>query len=261
MAETVHTLGIDLAAQPKHTAVCLLAWREERATIETLALGVDDATVVELVHTEDPAKVAIDAPFGWPAPFVTAVSQHASGGAWDAPASQALRLRTTDLNVIAETGSQPLSVSADRIAATAFRCAGLLSQLASAGHTVDRVGAGLVIEVYPAGALRQWGMNPRGYKGGKPEQQSRRAQLLEDLIGRASSFLALDEEQHALVAASDHLLDALVCALIARAALICETLAIPDDVHALAAVEGWIALPHPASLPKLGGALVSATDA
>jgi predicted nuclease with RNAse H fold len=110
VAKRERTLGIDLAAQAKETAMCLLTWSEGRATIETLAVGVDDTAIVELVHAEDPAKVAIDAPFGWPAPFVAAVSQHASGGAWDAPAFQPLRLRTTDLNVIAETGGQPLSV-------------------------------------------------------------------------------------------------------------------------------------------------------
>jgi hypothetical protein len=256
MAEGARTLGIDLAAQAKETAMCLLTWSEGRATIETLVVGVDDAAVLELVRTEEPAKIAIDAPFGWPAPFVAAVSRHASGGPWDAHAFRPLRLRTTDLNVIAETGGQPLSVSADRIAVTAFRCAGLLSQLANAGHRVGRAGDGLVVEAYPAGALRQWGLNPRGYKGGKPEQQSRRGQLVEDLAERTASFLTLAEEQRALFAASDHLLDALVCALIARAALRGATLPIPDDSLALAAVEGWIALPHPDSLPELGIAVI-----
>ena len=261
MVETVHTLGIDLAAQAKQTAVCLLSWGKGQAAIERLALGVDDAAILELIRTEEPAKVAIDAPFGWPAPFVAAVSQHASGGEWHAHAPQSLRLRATDLHVIAKTRQQPLSVSADKIAVTAFRCAGLLNELTKAGFAIDRAGDGLVVEVYPAAALRQWRMDPRGYKGDKPEPRVRRAELVGDLADQLRAFLALDEEQRALIGASDHLLDALVCALIARAALICETLAIPDDVHALAAVEGWIALPHPASLPKLGGALVSATDA
>lgn len=256
MDDGVKTIGVDLAAQPKETAVCLLTWRQRQATIGTLSVGAGDDAILELIRAANPAKVAIDAPFGWPAPFVTAVSQHAAGETWSARDSRALRLRTTDLAVIAQTGGQVLSVSADRIAVTAFRCAGLLSQLASAGYPVDRAGEGLVVEVYPAGAMRQWGLNPRGYKGSKPDQQTLRARLLDDLATRSASFLSLDAEHQALLAASDHLLDALVCALIARAALIGETLPIPDDVRALATVEGWIALPHPASLSKLGGALV-----
>jgi hypothetical protein len=101
-------------------------------------------------------------------------------------------------------------------------------------------------------------MDPRGYKGGKPHQQSRRAQLIEELIARSASFLALDGEQRALLAASDHLLDALVCSLIARAAFIGATLPIPDNVRALALVEGWIALPRADSLPELAGRPASA---
>ena len=172
VVERVRTLGIDLAAQAKQTAVCLLAWGEGQAAIETLALGVDDAAILELIRSEEPAKVAIDAPFGWPAPFVAAVSQHASGGEWQAHAPQSLRLRATDLHVIAKTRQQPLSVSADKIAVTAFRCAGLLSELTKAGFAIDRAGDGLVVEVYPAAALRQWRMDPRGYKSDKPERTS-----------------------------------------------------------------------------------------
>jgi len=99
MAEKVRTLGIDLAAQAKETAVCLLTWSDGRATIETLVVGVDDAAILELVRTEDPAKVAIDAPFGWPAPFVAAVSQHASGGPRDAHAFRPLRPGLCDVAI------------------------------------------------------------------------------------------------------------------------------------------------------------------
>jgi Protein of unknown function (DUF429) len=193
VAGRVGTLGIDLAAQAKQTAVCLLSWGNGQAAIETLALGVDDAAILELVRSEEPAKVAIDATFGWPAPFVAAVSQNASGGEWQAHAPQTLRLRATDLHVIAKTGQQPLSVSADKIAVTAFRCAGLLSELTKAGLAVDRAGDGLVVEVYPAAALRQWRMDPRGYKGDKPEPRVRRAELVGDLadeFGHSSSMLA-----------------------------------------------------------------------
>jgi len=255
VVDHTRTLGVDLSAQAKQTAVCLLTWDDGRATIDSLILGADDLALLELIRTENPTKVAIDAPFGWPAPFVAAISQHAAGAAWEAHATEVLRLRATDLHVIAETGQRPLSVSADRIAVTAFRCAGLLSKLARAGHPVERSGSGLAVEVYPASALRLWDLDPRGYKGGKPEQRSRRAQLVADLGERVGSFLVLDDEHRALLVASDHLLDALVCSLIARATLVGETLPIPKDLTGLAAVEGWIALPHRGSLSDLGHAV------
>jgi hypothetical protein len=67
-----------------------------------------------------------------------------------------------------------------------------------------------------------------------------------------AAILPLDEEQHALIAASDHLLDALLCSLVGRAALVDATLPIPAELRELAAAEGWIALPQSDSLPKLG---------
>ena len=67
-------------------------------------------------------------------------------------------------------------------------------------------------------------------------------------------LLKLSDEERSLLGASDHLLDALVCALVARAALVGATLAIPADVRALAELEGWIALPRPGSLAALGAA-------
>jgi Protein of unknown function (DUF429) len=91
MVETVHTLGIDLAAQAKQTAVCLLSWGKGQAAIERLALGVDDAAILELIRSEEPAKVAIDAPFGWPAPFVAAVvSTHPAASGRHTPRSRSV---------------------------------------------------------------------------------------------------------------------------------------------------------------------------
>jgi hypothetical protein len=219
--------------------------------IQTLALGLEDEMIIEVVRIEQPAKVAIDAPFGWPTAFVTAVSEHAAGANWRSQPTKTLRLRATDLHVVEQTRQQPLSVAADRIAVTAFRCAGLLTALAEAGHATDRSGRGLVVEVYPAGALRQWNLDPRGYKGSKPEQRAKRAQLVDELLARTDAFLSVDEEQRLLLAASDHSLDALICALIARASLVQATLPIPEELEAVALIEGWIALPRRGSLSEL----------
>ena len=87
-------------------------------------------------------------------------------------------------------------------------------------------------------------MSTRGYKGSKPEQQTRRLAVLNELIERAAPYLALEEKQRTLLASSDHLLDALVCSLIARAALHGLLLEIPGELRERATVEGWIALPR-----------------
>jgi hypothetical protein len=86
-----------------------------------LAIGFDDAAIIDLVDGFEPAKIAIDAPFGSPSPFVAAVGRDAAGESWEGQTVGSLRLRATDLHVIAEVGQQRLSVSADRIAVTAFR--------------------------------------------------------------------------------------------------------------------------------------------
>ena len=236
------TIGVDLAAQARETAACVLVWRDDRAEIAYLDAGLLDDALVALVTTRTPTKVAIDAPFGWPDAFVAAVANWHSGGRWQPTPIPLLRLRLTDRVVIAETRQQPLSVSSDRIAITAMRCAGLLSRLEELGHPVDRSGSALVAEVYPAAALRQWSLEARGYKGSKPEQQAARARLVDSLSVAWRPWLPLDAHRASL-AASDHLVDALLCALLARAVECEQTLQPSEDDRATAQREGWIHLP------------------
>lgn len=241
------TLGIDLAAQPKETAACVLRWEPATAVIESLTAGLDDQALLASVEQHAPAKIAIDAPFGWPEAFVAAVSSYSTDGRWPNTEIPALRLRLTDRVVIAETRQQPLSVSSDRIAITAMRCARILTRLRDAGYNVGRDGAGDVVEVYPAAALRQWELDPRGYKGAKPDQQAKRLELVVALT-RGWPWLLLDEQQRLLLASSDHLLDALICAVMAQTVRLDLVIPIPPDARELARVEGWIYLPIQQSL-------------
>lgn len=163
------TVGVDLAAEPRNTAVARVRWTQTSAEVQAVGVGADDPVLVEEIAASD--KAAIDCPLGWPRRFVEFVAQH-EAGAFVAPADVAgkdwrrqLALRQTDLIVRSATGLVPLSVAADRIGLAAMRCAGLLARLASAGHPVDRSGAGVVVEVYPAAALKHWGMTYRSYKG------------------------------------------------------------------------------------------------
>jgi hypothetical protein len=123
-----------------------------------------------------------------------------------------------------------------------MRCAELLVALAGEG-ALDRTGHGLVVEVYPAAALRQWGLDPRGYKGAKAEKVEKRHQLIEAIATATSRWLELSEEEREL-GASDHLLDALVSAIVGRAAQLGRTLPIPEAHRAIVASEGWIHLPE-----------------
>ena len=70
------TVGIDLAAEPKGTAIAAISWQDGAAVVETLLTGCSDDIVLHWMHHPSSA-VGIDCPFGWPAMFVDLVSQQA----------------------------------------------------------------------------------------------------------------------------------------------------------------------------------------
>ena len=257
------TLGIDLASQPNKTGFCAIRWGGpapqliglDRGAVEGTGLhdkflattirglrdlGFDGAAVT---------KVAIDAPFGWPDPFVKALQVNQNGGIWplgiDEPRAPFER-RETDRFIKDQTGKTPLSVSTDRIAYPAMRCAVILGDVAEdlGPKAVARDGSGLVCEVYPDPALRFWtagdsnSLAPREkYKG--PAASKRRSQLAKIIAARVE----LDDPDRLLRRCSDEddFLDALVCALVARAAELNLTLLPPNRKSAqLARREGWI---------------------
>jgi predicted nuclease with RNAse H fold len=216
--------------------------------VRTPTVGWSDDRLLEETTIAD--KAAIDAPFGWPDPFVEAVASYADGGPWPAVDRTTLRYRATD-RAIAREGRPPLSVSSDLIAVTAMRCALLLSRLAERGVPVDRAGAGLVVEVYPAAALRAWGFNAGRYKETSGRQA--RAALVANMVERSTPWLDLSPDCVAICEASDHAFDAVVCALVARASALEATRAIPDDLVPVARREGWIHLPAEGSWTRLAG--------
>jgi predicted nuclease with RNAse H fold len=237
------TIGVDLSVQPSKTAMCVIQWGDS-PRITHLSVGAENRTLVDLIAAHEPTKVAVDAPFGWPVPFIGALSEWTTSGTWPARSDRRpLLFRTTDLAVKHETGTDPLSVSSNLLAICAMRCAELLVQLGGSGG-LDRTGAGLVVEVYPAAALRQWGFNPRGYKGSKPDKIEKRRELVEGVAAATSHWLELADEHRVLLAANDHLFDALISAIVGRAVEIGRTLPIPDEHRAIAATEGWIHLPE-----------------
>jgi hypothetical protein len=236
------TLGIDLAAQPRATGACRIDWDGEGRAVARLAVEVlDDDALIALASEAD--VVGIDVPLGWPDAFVAAVGAFHAGGEWpDGLAGTAgrmpLRYRRTDLQVLASTGVRPLSVASDLIAVCAFRAAGLQARLGRPA----RDGSDGLVEVYPAGALRVWGLPATRYKGSKGA--AARAVLVESVLARGP-WLGMGDDDVDRCRRRDHDLDALVAALVARVAALGHTARPVDPVDVDAARrEGWIHLPN-----------------
>ena len=185
----VITQGIDLSASDKKTAICQLRWSHGVGSVETVSVGVGDDEIHARAKAAD--KIGIDAPLGWPVKFVDAVCAHKNLKAWPDSRSEELRLRETDRAL--PRGITPLSVSTNLIGITAMRAARLLDRI---GEDVDcpRDGSGRVVEVYPAAALKIWGLPSKGYK--KTAGRSRRTEILETLLSKTMVQMTPDYRGH-----------------------------------------------------------------
>ena len=236
------TAGVDLAAEPKGTALAIVDWTSVSAKVVDLQLDINDDPIVKVAKQVD--KLGIDCALGWPQEFVNFMTQqadiHLAGHNFDGGMEWRRRLayRETDRHVREVTGRWPLSVSTDRLGLTAMRCAGLLSRLSASGVEIDRTGAGLVAEVYPGASLRLWGLNTTGYR----TSEDLRAELLTSLKSQAPWFDAGDAEE--LMITSCDAFDAVIAAIAARAVAVGKYLPPQADQQAIARVEGWISLPQ-----------------
>jgi hypothetical protein len=141
----VITAGVDLAAMPERTALASIEWAGTRAVIRDIVCPAGDEVILELIGQA--AKTGIDCPLGWPDAFADFVAAHRSGhvalvpdglgAGWRRP----LTMRRTDVFVQERLHLVPLSVSADRIAHVALRCAVLLAKLDAAGWWIAWVRA------------------------------------------------------------------------------------------------------------------------
>lgn len=239
------TTGVDLAAQPERTAACRIEWAQGRGTVaELLARDVDDDRIAGLITASD--RTGVDVPLGWPDAFVAAVSAHHAAQPWAGGAPASLRMRATDDWVHRRTGHWPLSVSTDRIGVPALRAARLLASLPAA---VDRSGAGPVVEAYPASALRIWGFDARRYK--RVAGAAIRQRLVRSFRARTEAWLHMTEAEWGACEGGDDAFDAVLCALVARAAACALVERCPPDLTSVAVREGWIAVPMVDSLNRL----------
>jgi hypothetical protein len=269
---TTLTIGIDLAAQPAGTAVCLLRWAPDgRGMVAKITVGHSNESLLQMMVDREVSRLAIDSPFGWPTEFIDEITSYTRSNDVVEVADledhrRRLRLRATDREVQETLGLTPLSVSTDRIGIVALRCARLLaSYWAATGETPDRAGRGRILEVYPAAALRQWrlaptknGQDPGTYKGATSGARRRRRRIVGDLARYGDGWLELSNEIADECEESDDALDALICALVARAADEGQLIDISDPERA--AQEGWIRLPVDQPISVLGRELASVTD-
>ena len=249
---TFRTAGVDLAAEAAPTGLALIEWGGVAARVVEVRLGVTNDEIVEVAAGVD--LVGIDCAFGWPdefADFVAALRDRrplGAGATGDIAWRRRLAYRETDRAVHERTGRWPLSVATDRLGLTALRCAVILDAVAGAGMPVDRAGSppSRVTEVYPAAALRCWGLTQEGYK----RSAERRAELLDDLLA-ALPWLELGEHRAAMVESAD-VFDSVLSAVVAGFAHVGRTEPPPPEAAERAAREGWIALPmgEPTAFPS-----------
>jgi len=240
-------IGIDLAAEPKGTAMTIIDWSPGSVRVVDVQLGVSDQQIIAKIDQAE--KIGIDCALGWPVEFIEFLNGHLELNKGevingDLEWRRRVSYRESDRHVREITGRWPLSVATDRLGMTALRCAGLLSKLQETGVEVDRSGSGLVVEVYPAASLRIWGFDTKGYR----DSASRRAELLDELRARAP-YLDLGDFREKLVESCDSF-DSLFAGISARAAALGFTYPPNPEQFEAAKLEGWVALPN-AELRKL----------
>lgn len=228
------TIGVDFAASPRNTAACHVRWADGAALVERVDAAVDDGAFHSLLESlAEGDRLGIDCPLGWPVAFVAALRAHQEHEPWPGRGTTGHRAdllwRATDRAVRDLVGRWPLSVSTDRIGVTALRAAHLLDAWETERLPIDRSGvSGPVLEVYPAAARRVWGLGA--------------ARSVSDLESRLPIRFAATTDRDACDAV-EHSFDALIAALVARAAALGRTSPPPEALLALAAVEGWIHVP------------------
>ncbi|MFM8353132.1 MAG: DUF429 domain-containing protein [Actinomycetales bacterium] len=240
----MHTVGIDLAAQPSRTAMAVVEWHAHCATVTELIRPAGDDQILAAVHECDCA--GFDVPLGWPALFASFIADQRDDRQLplaDADAWRDLAYRQTDRIVAQEFGKTPLSVSTDRIALAAIRGATLQARLRDAGVDVSRDGSGRILETYPAVALMRWGITVEGpYKGTDRARSAANLTRLVDVLMEAAPWLKLGPYE-GLCRSNDDAFDAVICALIARAHQRGQCTRPTPEQQDLARIEGWIAVP------------------
>lgn len=239
-------LGVDLAGSAGSTgAVTITPFTDGAWRASPVPGSLDDDRLVSLAHDAD--RIGIDAPLGWPDDFVAGVAAHHVFEPWPGGVDRSLLVyRETDRRTRRHLGRFPLSVSADLLGVVGMRCALLQRRWADEvwGVAAPRDGSGALAETYPAAALKVWGIEAKGYKSRSDTEHARavRIGIVERLVTETGGWLDMSEVRGGCVD-SDHVLDAMLCALVAVAVGGGLTERPDDDVVAQARREGWIHVP------------------
>lgn len=235
-------LGIDLAARPRNTSMCVLDWGTA-PRVQAIHRPATDSCIVRAAG-KDVAAVGIDSPFGWPLPFRSFIQRGRKPSRPDSfmqADSDRLKYRSTDLWVREHFRSlgktvRPLSVATDKLGAVALRCVHLVQCLAAIRKPET------ILEVYPAASLANWVAFQGSYKASSKNKQAatvNRRRILDLFVDHGLDLSTFDD----LLAKSDDDLDALVSALTAACSIAGRTHPPPPHLVDLAASEGWIQIP------------------
>jgi hypothetical protein len=253
----LRTAGIDLASQPEDTAVCVIDWTDGGApsNVDIWSASWTDDDLVKLMRDPTIDRVGIDAPFGWPIEYVTAISSYRDHGIWPVSDPDCLRFRATERSL-----GRGLSPSFDWLVWVVLRCARLLDRYAREEATgFDRTGEGRFVEVYPAAAMERWDISPAkstddpgSYKGDKPESIARRQKLVSEIVSELEPIVSFPNDlvTECSDTNGDHLVDAVLAALVARTMAIGNCEPIPSEAKVRAENEGWIRVPQPSRLSE-----------
>ncbi|MDQ4062570.1 MAG: DUF429 domain-containing protein [Actinomycetota bacterium] len=227
-------VGIDFSTTPRACGICVL----EGGAITHVGRGNNAAEHPDWLvgHCAEATVVAVDVPFGWPRPFMEALSCYRIGDALDLPREQ-YRLRATDFWIKENIPPlQPLSVSTDKLGSTAIVGTKLLHAVGNEGFRLSPRSAArsaTVVEVYPAASLRAWGL---------PHNNIETPIVLEAL--REAFELTIGDTDQNNLLQSRHCLDALVSALTAKEYADGNTFYPPEYIpDETIEVEGWIHVP------------------
>lgn len=248
------TLGIDLASAADKTAFALVEWTPKIAfpthpsdyhgQLTQLNLQGSDSDLLQF-RPHSRCLIGLDAPLGWPTPFIeyistplSELSRHSDKAPWTPSIRDQMRYRQTDRYTRSVLGRWPLSVSTDYLSLVGLRARGLLR----AWEISNITGQEYLFEVYPAVALKRWGLTHRGYKGKGIEKEQLRRSMLTTLS--ASFELTLSSYFQDQLIQSDHGFDALICCLITWYAhfSLCDLPSTEKEIEA-SQHEGWIYIP------------------
>ena len=246
----MHVLGIDIASQDSGTASCMLACAGDEVSVVTLEPVNTNAQLRAAAELSD--WTGIDAPLGWPRPFVDAVQGWTREHTWPdssdvhaEPWRNSMTLRATDVEVHRLMGRRPLSVSSDKIAYAAMRAVHLLAGLGASPGDRGRwlVPDGpTVVEVYPGGTLRALGFESTGYK--RADNTMQRAALARAIGKRWPQVQLPAKLERSELVATEHVFDAWLAAISAWRVSLGATVEPADDLDLdLVRTEGWIHLP------------------